>query len=103
MAEQPKPWRNPKVITSVVSGLLLLVGWLISLAGAPEIVSTVLYLASLLTGGYYFGREAIEELIFERRIGIETADDRRGSGGDGLGPGRGGRDAGVPLLHQRGG
>ena len=71
MAEQPKPWRNPKVITSVVSGLLLLVGWLISLAGAPEIVSTVLYLASLLTGGYYFGREAIEELIFERRIGIE--------------------------------
>lgn len=71
MAEQPKPWRNPKVITSVVSGLLLLVGWLISLAGAPEIVPTVLYLASLLIGGYYFGREAIEELIFERRIGIE--------------------------------
>ena len=71
MAEQPKPWRNPKVITSVVSGLLLLVGWLISLAGVPESVSTVLYLASLLTGGYYFGREAIEELIFERSIGIE--------------------------------
>jgi Cd2+/Zn2+-exporting ATPase len=71
MAEQPKPWRNPKVITSVVSGLLLLLGWLISLAGVPESVSTVLYLASLLTGGYYFGREAIEELIFERSIGIE--------------------------------
>src|SRR5690606_23874444 len=26
---------------------------------------------SLLTGGYYFGREAIEELLFEREIGIE--------------------------------
>lgn len=71
MAEQPKPWRNPKVLTSVASGLLLLFGWLISLAGAPELVSTALYLAALLTGGYYFGREAIEELIFERRIGIE--------------------------------
>ena len=71
MAEQPKPWRNPKVITSVVSGLLLLVGWLIGLAGAPQVVSTVLYFASLLIGGYYFGREAIEELIFERKIGIE--------------------------------
>src|SRR5581483_11380014 len=30
MPEQPKPWRNPKVVTSVASGLLLLIGWLIS-------------------------------------------------------------------------
>ena len=27
MPEQPKPWRNPKVLTSVASGVLLLVGW----------------------------------------------------------------------------
>src|SRR5581483_1858370 len=71
MAEQPKPWRNPKVLTSVVSGVLLLVGWLIGLAGAPEIVSTVIYIAAILIGGYYFGREAFEELVFEREIGIE--------------------------------
>ncbi len=71
MAEPPKPWRNPKVITSVLSGVLLLVGWLVGLAGAPEIVSTVVYIAAILIGGYYFGREAIEELIFEREIGIE--------------------------------
>lgn len=71
MAEQPKPWRNPKVLTSAASGALLLVGWLIGLAGAPEIVSTVIYVAGLLIGGYYFGREAIEELVFEREIGIE--------------------------------
>ena len=37
MPEQPKPWRNPKVLTSVASGVLLLVGWLLSLAGVPEI------------------------------------------------------------------
>ena len=49
MAEQPKPWRNPKVLTSVVSGVLLLVGWLIGLAGAPEIVSTAIYLIAIVT------------------------------------------------------
>lgn len=71
IAEQPKPWRNPKVLTSGASGVLLMVGWLIGLAGAPEIVSTVIYIAAILIGGYYFGREAIEELIFEREVGIE--------------------------------
>ncbi|RIK38976.1 MAG: cadmium-translocating P-type ATPase [Chloroflexi bacterium] len=67
----PKPWQNPKVITSVAAGILLLVGWLLSQADAPELVSALLYVAAILSGGYYFGREAIEELIFERRIGIE--------------------------------
>ena len=71
MAEQPKPWKNPKVLTSVASGVLLLVGWLIGLAGAPAVISTVMFIAAILIGGYYFGREAIEELIFERKIGIE--------------------------------
>lgn len=71
MAEQPKPWKNPKVLTSAASGLLLLIGWLIGLAGAPEPISLVIYIAAILIGGYYFGREAIEELIFEREVGIE--------------------------------
>jgi len=71
MAEQPKPWRNPKVLTSVASGVFLLIGWLLGLAGVPAIFSTVVYIAAILIGGYYFGREAIQELIFEREIGIE--------------------------------
>ena len=71
MAEQPKPWRNPKVLTSVASGVLLLIGWLIGLAGAPESVSLVIFITAILIGGYYFGREAIEELIYEHKIGIE--------------------------------
>ncbi len=71
IAEQPKPWKNPKVLTSAASGVLLLIGWIIGLVGVPEIVSTVIYIAAILIGGYYFGREAIEELIFERKIGIE--------------------------------
>ena len=67
----PRPWENPKVLASVASGILLLAGWLIVRAGASEAAQTTLYLLSLLTGGYYFGREAIEELVFERKIGIE--------------------------------
>jgi Cd2+/Zn2+-exporting ATPase len=71
MPEQPKPWRNPKVLTSVASGVLLLLGWLLSIAGVPEAVSLLIYITATLTGGYYFGREALEELIYEREIGIE--------------------------------
>lgn len=67
----PKPWRNAKVLTSAASGLLLLVGWLASMAPVTEIVAVPLYVVSILAGGYFFGREAIEELIFEREIGIE--------------------------------
>ncbi len=71
MAAPPKPWRNPKVLTSAASGLLLLAGWLLGLAGAPHVVSTGIYVSAILIGGYFFGKEAIEELIFEREIGIE--------------------------------
>ena len=71
MPEQPKPWRNPKVITSVTSGVLLLLGFLLGFTAAPEMLRQGLYIAAILIGGYYFGREAIEELIFEREIGIE--------------------------------
>ena len=71
MPSQPSPWRNPKVLTSLASGLLLLLGWLLSFTDLPYAVSAGLYVASLLLGGYYFGREAAEELVFEREVGIE--------------------------------
>ena len=67
----PKPWRNPKVVTSAASGLLLLVGWLAGWATGVEFVSFPIYLSAIVIGGYFFGREALEELLFERRIGIE--------------------------------
>ncbi len=67
----PRPWKNPKVLSSVTSGALLLGGWLLSRAGAPGAVTLALYIASLLIGAYYFGREAIEDLLFEREVGIE--------------------------------
>jgi Cd2+/Zn2+-exporting ATPase len=71
MPQQPKPWRNPKVLTSAASGLLLLLGVIMGLAGAPAAVTNVTYALAMIIGGYYFGREALEELVFEREIGIE--------------------------------
>jgi Cd2+/Zn2+-exporting ATPase len=71
MGGPPVPWRNPKVLASLASGLLLLAGWLVGMAGAPRPVSIALYVGSLVVGGYFFGREALEELVFEREIGIE--------------------------------
>lgn len=71
LASPPTPWQNPKVLTAAASGVLLLVGWLSGLAGASGIVSIGIYIAAMLIGGYYFGREALEELIYEHAIGIE--------------------------------
>ena len=71
MAEAPRPWKNPKVTTSVASGVLLLVGWMMSRAGVSDTAVTTVYVASLLIGAYYFGREALEELVLEREVGIE--------------------------------
>jgi heavy metal translocating P-type ATPase len=70
-AGPPSPWRNPKVLTSAGSGLLLLIGWLAAVAGAPAPASFTLYLVAILSGGWFFGREAVQDLLFERRVGIE--------------------------------
>lgn len=67
----PPPWRNAKVIASVASGVLLLAGWIGSLLGAPGAVVISVYVVAMAVGGYYFGREALEDLVFEREVGIE--------------------------------
>lgn len=68
---QPKPWRNPKVLASLTSGLLLLTGWLVSAAPSMAAAALPLNVAAIVIGGYFFGRDAIEEFVFERRIGIQ--------------------------------
>ncbi|MFZ5479486.1 MAG: heavy metal translocating P-type ATPase [Myxococcota bacterium] len=70
-AKAPPPWRNPKVLASSASGVLLLAGWAAGLAGAPRGVSVAIYAVGILVGGYHFAREAVEELAHEREVGIE--------------------------------
>ncbi len=67
----PKPWRNLKVITSAASGLLLLIGWLGGFWPATEVLSVPIFLSAIAIGGFFFGREALQDLILERKVGIE--------------------------------
>ena len=41
------------------------------MSGLPGPLATALYITAVLIGGYFFGREALEELVKERAIGIE--------------------------------
>ncbi|MCL4470827.1 MAG: HAD-IC family P-type ATPase, partial [Gammaproteobacteria bacterium] len=67
----PRPWRNLKVVTSAASGALLAVGFFGAMAGLPASLELFLYVSAVLTGGYFFGREALEELVKEHEVGIE--------------------------------
>ncbi|MDR3614048.1 MAG: cation-translocating P-type ATPase [Candidatus Obscuribacterales bacterium] len=66
-----KFWQNKKVLFALISGVTLALGWIGSKLGIAEGFSLALYIASVAIGGYYFGREALEELIHERKINIE--------------------------------
>ncbi len=67
----PPPWRNPQVVTSAISGLLLVIGFVGGKLGLASLPETGLYILAVFIGGWYFGREALHELIREREIGIE--------------------------------
>jgi Cd2+/Zn2+-exporting ATPase len=69
-SRRPALWRNPKVVTSAIAGLLVLGGWIAGRLEA-EPLSVAAYVAAMAIGGYYFGREGIGELLFEREIGFE--------------------------------
>ena len=68
---RPRVWRDPKVVTSAASGVVLLGTWLAQHSGVAGVATLLPYLVSAALGGWFFGREAIEELIFERAVGIE--------------------------------
>ena len=67
----PPPWRNPQVVTSATSGLLLAIGFFGGTLGLAPLPEAGLYILAVVIGGWYFGREAIEALVKEREIGIE--------------------------------
>lgn len=66
-----KVWivRHLEMIAVVLSGLLIICGWLTSTLGWPA-VSAVLYLASFMIGGYAKAKEGIEELIEHKVLNV---------------------------------
>lgn len=67
----PRPWENSQVISSAVAGLLLFLGYLGSKLGLMPSLSILLYVGAIISGGFYFTREAIEDLFKQREVGIE--------------------------------
>ena len=67
----PPPWRNPQVVTSALSGMLLGAGFIGSMLGLSPLLETGFYLLSVFIGSGYFIKEGLETLLEERQIGIE--------------------------------
>ncbi|MGQ0832675.1 MAG: heavy metal translocating P-type ATPase [Microthrixaceae bacterium] len=63
-------WESREVRWSALSGVLLIAGFLTAALDGPD-VATALYVAATVAGARFFAREALEELVREREIGIE--------------------------------
>ena len=61
------PLRN-----ALIAGLLLALGVLLELAGAPEGVAIAAFVGAIPVGAWFFAREGWEEFVEEREIGIEA-------------------------------
>ena len=61
----PPPWKNPQVVTSSTAGVLLALGFIGGYLGLPHAAAVLLYVAAVLIGGYYFGREALEAHVVD--------------------------------------
>ena len=65
-------WRNPKVLASVTSGVLVALGWLLARALPATAPSLVALGLAILVGGYSFAREGLQKLVRKRILGIEV-------------------------------
>jgi Cd2+/Zn2+-exporting ATPase len=70
-ASVERPWDSVPMRWSAAAGVLLAVGFLAGVAGAPSIVTTAVYVVAAAVGARFFAAEALEELLEEREIGIE--------------------------------
>ena len=58
--ERPTLWGSGPVRASALAWVFVLGGLATGLLGGPPILATSLYAASILSGGFYFAREAAE-------------------------------------------
>ena len=64
-------YRFPPLRNALAAGVLLLAGLIIEWTGGPEAAALPLFLLAIAFGAWYFAREALDELVEEREIGIE--------------------------------
>ncbi|MCY9191066.1 heavy metal translocating P-type ATPase, partial [Bacillus mojavensis] len=68
--EQPeKSWtQHAELIAALVSGALILAGWLLS---AHQLLSVTLYLLAFVIGGFAKAKEGIEETLESKTLNVE--------------------------------
>lgn len=64
-------WESREVRWSAASGILLAVGFVLSLAGASDVLTTGTYVIATVVGIRFFALEGLEMLFEDRVIGIE--------------------------------
>jgi Cd2+/Zn2+-exporting ATPase len=65
-------YTHPQLRNALISGLLTGTTFGIVTTGVVSLRAAIpLYIVAIILGGYYWGREGIEELFEERKIGIE--------------------------------
>ena len=69
--EAPGFWQVTEVRAAAVSGVLLLAGWIASLAGGPRILTLPLELGALLVAAWTFVPSTLRRLL-KGKIGVGT-------------------------------
>ena len=64
-------YRFPPLRNALGAGAFLLAGLVAEWTGGPRAASITLFLLAIAIGAWFFAREALEELVEEREIGIE--------------------------------
>jgi Cd2+/Zn2+-exporting ATPase len=70
VAERPRLLANPQVRAAILSWLCLIAG-LVAGGFGTQFMANVAFAAAILSGAFYFGREAAEELLKKRIVGVE--------------------------------
>jgi len=66
-------WKYPVLRNAIAAGILAGSAFALSRLGfIPEALELALYLAAIPVGAYHWAREAIEELMHERQVGIDA-------------------------------
>lgn len=69
-AERPTLWASKQVRASALAWVFIALAFALGGTSLP-MLPTLLFAAAIVCGGFYFAREAVEELWEEREVGIE--------------------------------
>ncbi|HIH75315.1 MAG TPA: cadmium-translocating P-type ATPase [Methanosarcina sp.] len=69
---EDKWYKYPIIRNAIISGLLTMLTYILAHLGMiPSYVETSIFIVAILIGGYYWSKEGVEELLEDRKIGIE--------------------------------